>query len=80
MQKKKRMARRVEVMGLLCRKTKFVRKEIDDLLNPRKFKQIIKRRARKLSSKLIRSSKRFPRLRSIKIPAETWTSSLNPRR
>jgi hypothetical protein len=54
----------VEVMGL-CKKTKFLRKEIDDLLNPRKFKTIIKRRAKKLSSKLMRSSKRFPKLRSI---------------
>jgi len=41
---------------------------------------MIKRRETILTSKYPRSSKRFPKLRSIQIPAETWPSSQNPRK
>ena len=54
-------------MMVLCRKTKFVRKEKADLLNPRKSKKMIKIRGEKLTSNYSRSSNRFPKLRKIQI-------------
>jgi hypothetical protein len=84
MWKKKRMARQAkisqeEVMGL-CSKTKFVRKEQAELLNPRDSKKMNKRRASKLASKYLRSSKQFPKLRKIQMSSKTRLSSRNPQR